>query len=288
MPRRALAAVAIALLTIVLTAGCVDRGRSLDDADSGTTSGGQPGLRPYEVVQGSFDKLVAAGTARVRSQAETQVASQTFDVTGTGTVDFRQRAYDLTLDVPIVGSARAIGIENVVYVQSDRLSRELPGNPRWLRVDPARLQSSGSMAGAADNPFVRFAASTGDALPALALVKGAPEDTRVVGPDTVEGQAATHYTAELDVAQAKRYTTDPQLAAALDRYTKTVRSATVPADVWVDDQGRLVRLKLVFSTVFGKLGTGSTFSFFDIGAPIDPIAAPPPGQVTDLLDVLPG
>lgn len=283
----AVATAMAALLAVALASGC-DSGTPDTGSSSSTAPGGGRALRPYEVVQSSAERLIATGTARVRSESRTQVGQQRFDVTGTGTADFRAPAFDTTLDVPLLGSARAVGIVNVIYLQSDRISQELRGNPKWLLLDPVRLQASGSMAGEASNPFVRFARSTGDPLPQLALVKGARADTRVVGPDSVDGQPATHYTTELEVALARRYTADPKVLADLDRYTQTVHADSLPAEVWVDPQGRLVRLELVFSTIFREPGTDSTLSFSALGEPIGPIAAPPGDQVTPLEAVIPG
>lgn len=282
--RATAASVAVVLLSLALVSGCVDRGRSLDDIRPSTGSG--PGQRPYEVVQSSYDELAAAGTAKVRSESATEVAAQRFVVTGTGEADFRRRAYDLALNLPLLGAGRAVGVDNVVYVRSDRLRSEIPGSRSWLLVDPVRLQAVGAQN--IDNPFVRFAQSTGDALPQLALVKGARTDTRVVGPDTVAGEPVTRYATELDTAQARRYAYDPAVTADLDRYARTLRVQTLPAEVWVDAQGRLRQLNLTFLSDFGRPATTAMLTFSGLGAPIGPIAAPPSDQVTDAATVLPG
>lgn len=282
MSARTSAAVVVAVLAAALLGGCAGFGGTTSEA------GGPRTLRPFEIVQGSFDKLRAAGTAHVRSQSHTQVGQEPVDVTGEGSADLARPAYDLTLTVPVFGSARAIGIVNLAYVRADRLSQFLGGNTNWLLIDPQRFGDPNSPGGSIDDPFVRFAESTGDALPQLALVKGARPDTRVVGPDTVDGQPVTHYTAQLDVETAKRYTMDPKISADLDRYTRVVRAAALPAEIWIDGQGRLVKLSLTFSQIFGKRGTDSTLSFSQLGAPIGPIDAPPPNQVTDLSTITPG
>lgn len=287
MSPRTLAIALSALLAVLLLGGCVDRGRSIDDA-SGSGSGGGATVsgRPHEVVQASYDKLAAAGTARVRSTSTTEVASQSIEVPGTGSADFRARAYELSLDAPVLGDIRIVGVDGIVYARSDLASRTLPGNPEWLRIDPTRLEAQGLTGAYLDNPFVRFAASTGDALPQLALLKGAStDDTRVVGQEPVEGAATTHYRTTLDFAQARRNAADPRTAADVDRYTRALRVQSLPADVWVDAEGRLRQIRLVFSTVFGRDATASTLGFSEPGTPVGPLAAPPAGSTTDVADL---
>ena len=176
----------------------------------------------------------------------------------TGGADFRARSYGLDLNAAMLGTVRIVGVDGVVYARSDFATRTLPGNPEWLRIDPTALAAQGLTAENLDNPFVRFAATTGDALPQLALLKGArSEDTRVVGSEPIDGTPATHYAASLDFDQARQYAADPKTAADVDRYTRTLRTARLPADVWVDGQGRLVQLRIVFSSVFGRDTTAS-------------------------------
>lgn len=287
MSRRSLAAVVTALLAALLVSGCVDRGRSLDDIESSGSGGGSgPAGRPFEIVQASYDRLAAAGTARVRSASRTEVGAIPIDVPGTGGADFRARAYELSLEAPVIGAVRVVGIDGVVYARSEVASRTLPGNPDWLSIDPTRLESEGLTGAYLDNPFVRFAASTGDALPQLALLKGAQSDsTRVVGPEAIAGEPTTHYSAVLDFAQARRSAADPATARDVDRYSRALRVQTLPADVWVDAQGRLRQVRLVFSTVFGRDATASTLTFSEPGAPVGPFSAPPPGRTTDVAEL---
>ena len=222
----------------------------------------------------------------VRSTSTTEVASQTIEVPGTGGADFRARTYELALDAPVLGDIRIVGVDGVVYARSDLASRTLPGNPEWLRIDPARLESQGLTGAYIDNPFVRFASTAGDALPQLGLLKGArTDDTRLVGQEPVEGTATTHYRTVLDFAQARRNAADPRTAADVDRYTRALRVQTLPADVWVDAEGRLRQVRLVFSTVFGRDATASTLAFSEPGAPVGPFAAPPAGRTTDVADL---
>lgn len=287
MARRTTLAVT-ALLAVLLLAGCVDRGRTLDDvAGSRSGSGAATSAgRPHEIVQASYDRLAAAGTARVRSTSTTQVGAIPIEVPGTGGADFRARAYDLALEAPVLGAIRVIGVDGVVYARSDLASRSLPGNPEWLSIDPAALEAQGLTGAYLDNPFVRFAASTGDALPQLALMKGArTDDTRVVGQEQAGGAPATHYRTTLDFAQARRNAADPATAADVDRYTRALRVQSLPADVWIDAEGRLRQVRLVFSTVFGRDVTASTLTFSEPGAAVGPFSAPPAGRTTDVAQI---
>lgn len=263
MPGRAWAALATTVLALVLVGGCIQ----------------QPPPPPDQVVRDSYGKLVAANTARLGTEAATQVGAQRVTVPGTGEIDFARQGYAFTLNVPGLAPIQTVGIGSVSYLQSPQLTAQIPGSKPWLLLDPARLRAAGpagqELAQTADNPFGQ-----------LALVQGAGPDTRLVGTESIDNEPATHYTTTIDFARAKQGRTDPSTAAALDQYAAKVGAPTVPAEVWTDEEGRLRRLIITVPGGAGQPTATATLTFSSLGAPVTTVAAPPPDQTTDLAALL--
>ena len=110
----------------------------------------------------------------------------------------------------------------------------------------------------------------------LAMLRGIA-DVEEIGTDTVRGKKATHYTGRINMSKA--------IGAAPSADKKQVSSVfenlskEFPVDVWVDEQGRTVKL----STNGGSSENNFSFSleFFDFGADLN-ISAPPSGDVGSL------
>jgi hypothetical protein len=124
--------------------------------------------------------------------------------------------------------------------------------------------------------------NTGDPTLALELLRDAARDVTPVGRAQLRGVATTRYAVTLD----------------LDRYATTLGSdgrdmlrgfqigGRLPAEAWVDAQGRLRRLHLRLGMTFKEPTGGTTprsvtdltIDLFDFGVPVQ-VAPPPADQV---------
>jgi hypothetical protein len=135
--------------------------------------------------------------------------------------------------------------------------------------------------------------ATGAPLDALAYLRGVSGDVQVVGPDSTRGEPTTRYRGAVDPAKVAE-----QLPAAA-RPQATAMAGQVgqmlPADLWIDSQGRL--RKLVLTADLAKVqgapagpatGTATvTLELWDFGTTVD-VTAPPPEQVVDVGGLLGG
>jgi hypothetical protein len=112
-------------------------------------------------------------------------------------------------------------------------------------------------------------------------------DVQVVGSDTIDGEAATHYRATVDL-QAALDRVPEDRRAEVDRALEKLREhgdldpSEIPFDVWLAD-GLVKRVGFQLS-VDGSGSLSATLTLSDVGATfsIDP---PPADQVTDLSEL---
>jgi len=114
----------------------------------------------------------------------------------------------------------------------------------------------------------------------LEYLQGLSGDVVKVGDDTVAGQHATHYRASIDYAKVA----DKLPASAAAQRDTLAKLGKVPADVWINDDDRVVKMHFVVDA--GALGSSAgtaelTMEITDFGVPVD-VQAPPADQTTDL------
>jgi hypothetical protein len=189
-----------------------------------------------------------------------------------------------TIDLGAKGTIEALVVDHDAYVSvrglAGGLFTQALGTP-WIKVD---LDELGEYLGPA------VGGTTGAADPAaqgLAALQGVSGDVEKVGDDVVAGRHATHYRAQIDYAKVAAELPDPSsdLAAGLRKL------GTVPADVWIDDQDRVVKARFEMSGgTLGASGTGTVVLTMEVTAfdvPVD-VQAPPADQVVDPSSVLGG
>ncbi len=206
---RRLGVVAVPMLGAVLLAGC--------------GSGAAPAPTPVEVVQNSYAKTVAAGSARMDFQASTQAAGSRPVATGNGALDFSRQAFDLSLTIPgLAQPIHAVGLGANAYLNAPMLTSRIPGGGAWLLIEPERLQQT-------NNPVAaQFAGSVDSPLGQFALVQGAGPDTRLVGPEVIDGTPTSHYATTIDFNLAVQRAPDPATGRALRSYQQKA-GANAPA-----------------------------------------------------------
>lgn len=167
-------------------------------------------------------------------------------------------------------------VNGVMY---EKLPRWMTGGGKpWVKIDPSRLPGRVGAALGGSNPMAT--PSSNDPSKALEMLLGVGKVAEVGG-ETVRGEPTTRY----------RITIDPEKlaakvpAASRPYYRQLVGSAPIPAQVWVDDQGRLrkmsFRVQVGSSTAANKAGvlpvTSATYEYYDFGVGID-VKVPRPAR----------
>lgn len=240
------------------------------------------GSSPAAQVRQAFVTTAAAGPARIALDARTAVAGQDVGLTGDGVVDVRGQTADLNLQVPTLGPLHTIVVGGTAYAQLPSMFSLFTGGKQWASVSLdqlSRLQFGTALSQlGTSNPFEQ-----------LRYLDGVGDDAREVGKEPIEGRETTRYAAAIDLDRTPA-AQDPATRPAVDRLRALVGSATLPVEVWVDDDGYLRRFRqtITAGSAGGAPATTSTttvtFREFGVDAPV---AAPPPDQVTDLSRLLP-
>lgn len=253
---------------LILAMGAAACGSSTAADTSKLTSAHTSGA-PADVVLAAVTKSADSDTVQLKMTMSLQgTGAGNQDVTGTGAVDFGQKAAQL--DLQVMGmDMQMVTADNSVYVKADVL-----GNG-WYRLDGQ------SLGGGATGDL--FASGFIDPAQQFTLLKDAASNVTEVGTEQVNGESTTHYTATIDVAKAaaKEGATSQQVQKLSD-----AGISTVPVDVWVDGQGRIARLSLSYAGASNSAGPLSgatlkaTIDYLDYGQPVT-IQVPDASQVKD-------
>ena len=226
-----------------------------------------------QLISSSVDAASQVETMRVAGNFSIASSGKPSKIALDGGIDFKNNSTSLKtsladLGIPGLDSAeveiRLVG--ETAYIRVGDLvggiGSALLGGKEWISMD---LSALGGESLASANPANLLATLRGIA------------DVKEVGSDTVRGKQATHYTGIINLGDA--------LGAAPSSDKKEISSTfenlskEFPVDVWVDEQGRTVKL----STNGGGSENNFSFSleFFDFGADLN-ISAPPAGDVGSL------
>jgi hypothetical protein len=286
--RRSVAGVAVVLFAAL--AGC--GGHSSSPAIHAKPAGARA------VLLASVTTTAAAKTARMSMDitASGLGATSEFGVTAAGAIDLGSGDAQFTMHFNgsmsryVPGGIELCSVGGVVYVQlPDVLGDGKPGGPTWFKIDASKLGARGSSAfgvGGESDP-TKF----------LAYLETVSDGVHNVGSDVVRGVETTHYQASLDLGKAvDRADVPPALRKNLQELlTQSGADApNIPADVWVDSDGlvRRIRLQLDLGSFLGSAGANGagtapsitvSMDLFDFGAPVE-VVAPPADRVTDLKD----
>ena len=178
----------------------------------------------------------------------------------------------------MVGSIEERLVDRVLYVNLGSLgalSGKLPEGKQWVSVDLDALKSA---TGTDLSALFDQAQHTGPTQ-GLEYLQGLSGDVTKVGDDTVAGEPATHYTASIDYAKVA----DKLRDASPDFADKIAKLGTVPADVWINDDDRVVKMHFAIDggALGGRAGNAEfTMEITDFGVPVD-VQAPPADETVD-------
>lgn len=293
-------------LVLVASACGVDLGQDVSAVRAGPGTGTATSvvLRPesFEGTGGAvFLKEAAAATRAVDSQK----VSMTIAMAGVpllgdvkmsvdGAFDNSTGRGTMSLDMSefmggLMGNGDDARIDMIldgddVYVRSPLFSKLGNADAEWLKGKASDLESDGSSStmapGMGSDPaaYLDFLKATGDGL-------------EEIGREDVRGVSTTHLRTTLDLQKM----IDDAPAAEKEQLKKDLEGLgagngfdTIPADVWVDDDGYVRRTTLTFdfSTLPARDGDVSmkdvvmtmTLDIYDIGQPVD-VKIPDPADV---------
>jgi hypothetical protein len=260
----AVAAAAAAGLMVCAT-GCSGGGAAAEDARSGVDS--------VEVLHRAAAALERAGSAKARTSMEMATGGTRVTIRGEGVYDFKDQMGQLKVLLPQdpAGTDEHRPITELLAPGALFMKNRGAGVPadKWVRVDTAGLTDGNLVTGGATDPYA-----------AAELLRGARAAT-YVGKTEVAGTPVRHYrgTADLDIA-AKSASKGQR--EALQAAAKGFATAEVPFDAYVDDQGRLRKVRHRFSFVNGQqkgtVAVASTTLLFDFGVPAD-VRLPEDGDI---------
>ncbi|MDX6362130.1 MAG: hypothetical protein QOC85_1133 [Streptomyces sp.] len=252
----AVVAVVTALGVMAGGTGCAGGGAAAEDARTGADS--------VEVVRQSAAALQRAGSSKARTSMEMATGGTRVTIRGEGVYDYEERLGQLKVMLPQdpAGAAEHRPITELLAPGALFMKNRGAGVPadKWVRVETATLSDGNLVTGGATDPFT-----------AAELLRGTRTAT-YVGETEVAGTAVRHYrgTADLELA-ARRASAGHR--DALKAAAKGFATAVVPFDVYLDDQGRIRKVRHRFSFVNGQrkgtVAVASTTLLYDFGAPVD-------------------
>jgi hypothetical protein len=300
-----IAAGAAVAATGLLTAGCLQGGAmgaggaatlgTSPDSGSGTAA---PSPADEQTVAAAYQKTIAAGSAHIATTTAVGLGNMTAPIDASGTIGFAANAADLTETLHGSNSATAQTrfVDGILYEElpGSMVAKLAKGKP-WISVNLARLSTQG------DGSLKQLMTdSPSDPSTVLGYLRGAGADVHNLGQDTIGGSPTTHYLVTIDLDQATQgQSQDTQ--QGIRTLEQEIGSHKLPAQVWIDQAGRVRRISVketltgstastaptTTSQPSGALSFDFTATFSDYGVPVH-ITAPPPDQTTDLTTSLGG
>jgi len=292
--RRVTAIVAGTALAALGAAACQPIGSAASGASGVTpTTAASGSPADAQAVAAAYPTTVATGSARIATSTQIGVGGASLPLTSTGVIDFAGRAADLSGDLPAgQGSAETRFVGGVLYerLPSALVSRISGGKP-WISLNVGAMSQQQGNGSASQ----LLANSPADPSAILAYLRGAGDHVTRNGPDTVDGTPTTRYTVLIDLDRSVAGQ-DQAAQNGVHALEQQLGSHTLPAQVWLDDQGRIRELS-VDATMNGASGNTTpgngaiTFKFSatlsDYGV-ITHIVAPSADQTSDVTNLLGG
>ncbi|MFF3289447.1 hypothetical protein [Streptomyces sp. NPDC003023] len=254
--RRRGGAVAVAAAMAVATAaGCSGEGAA---AEEGKAGAGRAGDAAGEVRRAA-DTLTGARSSRARTSMEMATGGTRVTIRGEGGYDFVRGMGRLKVVLPpdAAGEEEHKPITELLTPGALYMKNRGAGVPadKWVRVDTTTLDDGNLVTGGATDP-----------LAAAELLRAAYR-VRYVGDVELSGQKMRHFTGTTDIGRAARMA-EPHARASLAAAAKGFARDVVPFDVYLDQAGRLrkVRHRFTFANEGRSVDVTSTTVLFDFGA----------------------
>jgi hypothetical protein len=225
-------------------------------------------------------------------------------ITAQGSIDEREKSGEMTMNlsgVPGIASLPGGGSSiqviyqfPVIYMNMPFLAGKLPEGKTWMKLD---LSQAAKSAGIDLSQFSSIGQN--DPSQFLSYLRASSGAVVSLGSEKVDGVATTHYSATLQLSHILEHLPGNQQAAAKAALEQLGSSTSgmggIPANVWVDGQGRVRRMQMSFGGSAASTGapagiggaasaagiSGSiTIDYKSYGA-VPAIVPPPASQVFD-------
>lgn len=263
-----------------------DAGGPADDSDdSGAGGGGALGTGAF-----SLDAAVEQASASSAVEYDMSMSMGSFgSMEMSGGIDTAAQVMTMRMDLGALlggapgGADAPEGIDvildvgnGVMYMGADGFGAAFPSDTPWISMDLEMIAAQSGMS------LEEFQSQFG-ANPLDAANLFADAEERVdLGMEEIDGEPVRHYQVTVDFAAALE--ANPQLEAQVDESLQDVPEFVV-YDVWVTEDNQLRRM------AFDLPMLGETMSMEmnmrSIGGALD-VQIPPPDQVTDLMEMIPG
>jgi hypothetical protein len=258
--KRLFAISGLVLAAALAAAGCGGTEQPFSQAGVTTPTNTAPQGTPQARLLASVQRATAARTARFALEMTISGIGPggAVSFTGTGVMDLVKRSLDMTLTSG--GAGASVSLETRVV-----------GGTEYVKT-PDGWESE---------PLVASATPTEPPAPGSALdyLQGVSGDVHVEGHDTLHGDATTRYGATLDLDRALSRITDTSRRAVVKHAMDLRGVAKFPAQVWIDDQGRMRKLALTIDlkAAVAQLGAApgsdpkitESLELYDFGVSVD-------------------
>ncbi|MFH8490889.1 hypothetical protein [Streptomyces longisporoflavus] len=211
-----------------------------------------------DAVRKSADALVRAGTSKARTSMEMASGGTRVTIRGKGSYDFGRQVGRFVVVLPKdpAGAEERRPITELMASGALYMKNRGAGVPadKWVRIDTTTLRDGNLVTGGATDP-----------LAAAELLRGVSKAS-YVGETTVAGVAVRHYRGIADLPRAAKAASEGQ-RRALGAAAKGFSKDEVPFEAYLDEQGRLRKLRQQFSVANAEVA--STTLLFDFGVRVD-------------------
>ncbi|MGP3635016.1 hypothetical protein ACTU45_16855 [Streptomyces sp. 24-1644] len=225
-------------------------------------SAGVPGAGgPEEALERAADVLAAAGSAEMRTSMETAAGGTRVTIRGQGAYDFRRQLGRVKVVLPkdAAGETGHRPITELLAPGALYMKNRGAGVPdeKWVRVDTTALEDGNLVTGGVTDPMA-----------AAELLRGA-RDVTYVGETELAGVTVHHYRGTADLGRAARVAS-AESRGALTAAAKGFSTDTVPFDAYLDEDGRLrkVRHRFSFASEGPEVAVVSTMLLYGFGVPV--------------------
>ncbi|MFF4039917.1 hypothetical protein [Streptomyces sp. NPDC001816] len=231
------------------------------------------GGNPVTALQRAADTLRGAGSSKATTSMEMATGGTRVTIRGKGVYDYRRRLGQLTVILPEdpAGTSGHRPITELLAPGALFMKNRGAGVPadKWVRVETASLSDGNLVTGGATDPYA-----------AAEVLRGTRTAT-YMGRTKVGGTQVRHYRGTADLSHASRRASAAG-RASLAAAAKGFATAEVPFDAYLDDEGRIRKLRQHFSFVNGRektaVAVASTTLLYDFGAPVD-VRLPSPKDI---------
>jgi hypothetical protein len=243
----------------------------------------------------SFDPVASAATKTAQSESSRVAFTATMNMDGVGGMSFsgagifdgrtRSGALNMRFQLPPEAQAQLGAVDPtmemimdgrsglVMYMRSPLFARV--AGDRWIKVDLAKLAKKQGV-----DLSALMNADQADPSQTLGMLK-ASTNAHPIGYDHIRGVFTTHYKLQLDLGRLAK--DNANLGKMLDTVKQVTGTTSFPAEAWIDNAGRVRRLKIDMSF---NSPTGGTFTMsmtedlYAFGIKVD-VRPPASSQVLD-------